>query len=269
MPLKKDDTGKRWVEMHFTVPGTPEQVWRAMATGAGNAAWFTKATIEERVGGALRFEFGPEMSSTGEVTQYEPPHLFGYVERDWSPGAPPVVTEITITSRSGDRSVVRMVHSLFSSSDEWDDQMEGFENGWPAFFEVLRIYMTHFAGRAAASFQSMTRVEGDQLAAWARLTEELGLAGANVGETRTTSRGAEQWTGVVERVQQTDAQRVLMMRLESPMAGVAYVSTYGTGGGVLANIGCFYYGDQAETAARASQDKWREWLNEAFAPAQK
>ena len=30
-----------------------------MATGAGNAAWFTKAEIEERVGGVLRFDFGP------------------------------------------------------------------------------------------------------------------------------------------------------------------------------------------------------------------
>jgi hypothetical protein len=24
MPIKKDDTGKRWVEMEFITPGTPE-----------------------------------------------------------------------------------------------------------------------------------------------------------------------------------------------------------------------------------------------------
>ena len=28
MPLKKDDSGRRWVEMEFLVPGTPEQVWQ-------------------------------------------------------------------------------------------------------------------------------------------------------------------------------------------------------------------------------------------------
>jgi hypothetical protein len=42
MPIKKDGTGKRWVEMEFIVPGTPEQVWQTMAPGPGNAAWFTR-----------------------------------------------------------------------------------------------------------------------------------------------------------------------------------------------------------------------------------
>jgi hypothetical protein len=32
MPVKKDDSGRRWVEMEFLVPGTPEQVWHAIAT---------------------------------------------------------------------------------------------------------------------------------------------------------------------------------------------------------------------------------------------
>jgi uncharacterized protein YndB with AHSA1/START domain len=53
MPIKKDGTGKRWVEMEFLVPGTPEQAWQAMATGTGNAAWFVKGEVEPRVGGAF------------------------------------------------------------------------------------------------------------------------------------------------------------------------------------------------------------------------
>jgi hypothetical protein len=42
MPVKKDDSGRRWVEMAFLVRGTPEQVWRAIATGPGMSAWFTR-----------------------------------------------------------------------------------------------------------------------------------------------------------------------------------------------------------------------------------
>ena len=76
MPIKKDGTGKRWVEMEFIAPGTPEQVWQAMATSAGNGTWFTKAEIEERVGGVLKFDFGAMGSTTGEVTVWEPPRHF-------------------------------------------------------------------------------------------------------------------------------------------------------------------------------------------------
>jgi uncharacterized protein YndB with AHSA1/START domain len=35
------------------VPGTPEQVWEAIATGPGTEAWFVPAEIEGRVGGRV------------------------------------------------------------------------------------------------------------------------------------------------------------------------------------------------------------------------
>ena len=270
MPIKKDGTGKRWVEMEFLAPGTPEQVWQAMATGPGNAAWFTKATIEERVGGALRFEFGKDMSSTGEVTVWEPPHRFGYVEREWSEGAPPVVTEITITSRAGGQCVVRMVHSLFSSSDDWDDQMEGFESGWPGFFEVLRIYLANFAGKTGASFQAMAMALGigsDDLAVWSRLTGELGLAGANAGEPRQTSSGPQKLSGIVERTQQDVKLRTMILRLDAPAPGVALLGTYRASAGVNASMSIFFYGDDAAETAAISERLWRDWFGETFPSA--
>src|SRR5688572_19853338 len=110
MPIKKDGTGKRWVEMELLVPGTPEQVWHAVATGPGTTAWFVRTEIEPRVGGAVLFDFGEGATSKGEVTAWEPHHRIEYVEREWQEGAPPVATEITVTGRSGDRCVVRMVH---------------------------------------------------------------------------------------------------------------------------------------------------------------
>jgi uncharacterized protein YndB with AHSA1/START domain len=266
MPIRKDGTGKRWVEMELITPGTPEQVWQALATGPGNTAWFTKTTIDERVGGEVRFDFGPNGSSVGEVTTWEPPHRFGYVERDWSEGAPPVATEITITSRSGNRCVVRMVHSLFSSSDDWDDQMEGFEKGWPAFFEVLRVYLGHFAGRPAASFLAMASVEGDHLAVWKRLTKQLALTGADAGEQRTTPPQPEGLSGVIERVQQHRQDRILMMRLEAPAPGVALVGTYVAGPRVNVSVSLYFYGDDADARATTSEQKWRVWLGERFSP---
>ena len=269
MPIKKDETGKRWVEMELLVPGTPEQVWQALATGPGNAAWFTKGEIEPRVGGVFRIDFGQGAVSSGEVTMWEPPRQFSYVERDWEPGAPPVATEITITSRSGDRCVVRMVHSLFASSDDWDDQLEGFESGWPGFFAVLRVYLAHFAGSGAASFMAVTPASTDSLSAWLRLGEVLGLLGANVGERRTATSGPEPWSGVVEHVRQDAQQRYMLLRLDAPSPGVALVGTYEKGGGTNVSLCRYFYGEDAGALAASSEPCWRDWLTKTFGTEQK
>ncbi|MGE2733449.1 hypothetical protein [Mycolicibacterium vaccae] len=58
MTVKNDGEGRRWVEMEFLVPGSPEQVWDAIATGPGMSAWFTPTTVDEKLGGAIEFDFG-------------------------------------------------------------------------------------------------------------------------------------------------------------------------------------------------------------------
>lgn len=264
MPLKKDDTGKRWVEMEVMVPGTPEQVWQAVATGPGNTAWFTKCRIDERVGGTIQFDFGPNGNSTGEVTVWEPPFRFGYIEREWSEGAPPVTTEITVTSRSGEKCLVRMTHSLVASTEDWDGSLEGFEAGWVGFFEVLRLYLAHFAGSKAASFLVMASADAPQIEVWKRLTEALDLAGANVGEHRMTPEQPERLSGTVERVQQSDIERYVLMRLSAPVPGFALIGTYGAGNATNASMIFYFYGDAAQQQAESSEATWRNWVSETF-----
>jgi uncharacterized protein YndB with AHSA1/START domain len=277
MPIRKDGE-KRWVEMELLVPGTPEQVWQAMATGPGNAAWFVRADIEPRAGGAFRIDFGQGATSAGEVTRWEPPHHFGYVEREWEPGAPPVATEITITARSGSACVVRMVHALFTSSDAWDDQVEGFEKGWPGFFGVLRVYLAHFAGMNAASFMAMQPADAETMEVWGRLCESLGLSGANVGERRTTESGPEPWSGIVEQVYQDRQQRWVLVRVDEPSAGIVLAGAIapqakmgdmearvGMGAGTNVSVNRYFYGDGVEALAAEAEERWREWLSRTFA----
>lgn len=265
MPVKKDDSGKRYVEMEILVPGTPEAVWQAMATGPGNSAWFTKTEIEEHVGGVIKFDFGPDGGSTGEVTTCEPPVQFGYVEREWCPGAPPVATEITITSRSGDQCVMRMVHSLFTSSDAWDDQLEGFESGWPGFFAVLRLYLSHFAGMPAASTRVAAAIDGTHAEAWARIASALGLADAKVGQKWSAPSGAPLLAGTIERIHQEKHARGLMVRLEKPGPGIASLGSYSYGGMTRGIISLYFYGENAAATTAAAQQSWTEWFAQ-FSP---
>jgi uncharacterized protein YndB with AHSA1/START domain len=267
MPIKKDETGKRWVEMEVLVPGTPEEVWSAMATGPGNTAWFTRTDVEPRVGGAIRFDLGDHGVSSGEVTMWQPPARFGYVEHGWAEGAPPVATEITIESRSGDRCVVRMVHSLFTSSDEWDDQVEGFEGGWPGFFAVLRVYLAHFAGQPAAALHAMVPVDVGSLDAWHRLVGALGLGGVNAGESRPVSVGFASWQAIVECVYQDDAQRYAVLRLTGESPGIALIGTHDAASTTSAGLCVYYYGDAAQHRMSEAEPRWRAWLAQRVARA--
>ena len=61
------------LEFSVEVPGTPEQVWQAIATAKGMSAWFLPTEMEEREGGSLHFTMGPEMGSDGQVTGWDPP----------------------------------------------------------------------------------------------------------------------------------------------------------------------------------------------------
>lgn len=270
MPMKKDETGKRWVEMDLTVPGTPEQVWHAIATGPGTAAWFTNAEIEPRVGGKVLFDFGSEEpAAPGEVTTWEPPHRFGYVERDWAPGSPPLATEITIIARSGDQCVVRMVHSLFSSTDDWDDQLDGFEKGWVGFFVVLRLYLQHFAGAHAASCGDRISTTDDALSSWRRLGEALGLANANVGERRAGPLGSDSWSGVVEHIHQDAEQRFVVVRLDAPAPGILLAGIYCREASTTVSVTRFFYGADADARARDATPRVRAWLGSTFGTEQK
>ena len=64
------------LEFSVEVPGTPEQVWQAIATAKGMSAWFLPTEMEEREGGSLHFTMGPEMGSDGQDHRLGPaaPH---------------------------------------------------------------------------------------------------------------------------------------------------------------------------------------------------
>jgi uncharacterized protein YndB with AHSA1/START domain len=268
MPLKRDDSGRRWVEMEFLVPGTVEQVWRAIATGPGLTAWFTPTTLDERVGGAISFDFGEgdcgEQTSSGTVTEWDPPHRLAYEEHEWSGEAPPVATEVVVTSHSGDRCVVRMVHSLFTSKDDWDDELESFETGWPGFFDVLRVYLRNFAGKPAAIAHAAVRHPGAAAETWSRLIDALNLRGVNVGDHHETFSPAPRLAGVVEKVHQDSFSRDVMIRLDEPSDGIAIVGTCQMGEAASGVVSLYLYGESAAELAAAEQPKWEQWLAEVL-----
>lgn len=265
MSIEKDASGRRSIQLEFEVPGTPEQVWQAIATGPGISSWLFPTEVEEREGGAVAFHIGPGMDSSGTVTAWEPPRRFAYEEPEWSPPAPPLATEFIVEARSGGTCVVRLVHSLFTTSDEWDDQFESFETGWSSFFQVLRLYMTHFRGQRCSTIRVMGTAPGSESEAWDTLTNALGLAGAAKGQRWSPPvSGVPSLAGVLEGIGEGKQVHEAILRLDEPAPGVAVVGAYTWGGKAHAAIGFYLYGDQAAAAAARDEPLWQAWMNERF-----
>lgn len=269
MPLKKDGIGKRSVAMELELPGTPEEVWQAMATGPGYAAWFVPATIEEKVGGTITFDFGQGASSGGTVTVWEPPHRFAYEEYNWSGEAPPVATEVTIEARSGGTCTMRMVHSLFTERDDWDKELEGFEKGWPGFFRVLRIYLAAFAGQHAAAVMVRGAHPGSVEDAWQALRGQLGLTAAAPGDAVDTAKaGAPRLIGSLDHVEQRSSHAEVLLRLDAPTQGTAVLGVFAAGETTAVGMSLYFYGDEADATRAAEQPKWEAWMEKNFKVAQ-
>jgi hypothetical protein len=160
-----------------------------------------------------------------------------------------------------------VVHSWFTSKDDWDEQFEGHSQGWVGFFRILRLYLTHFRGQCCAPFQLMGVAPEPKSEAWDALTRPLGLAGAAVGQRVSTPAGAPPLAGTVEWAGQADWSEELLLRLDEPAPGLAHLFALPMGGQVYLTTRFYLYGDQAPAAAAHAESAWQAWVNERFAPA--
>ena len=264
MSVKKEASGRRSVQVEVEVPGTPEEVWQAIATGPGISSWFVPTEFEERDGKpvAVKLNFGPGMESSSVVTAWDPPRRFAAEAPGWVPGSPVIADEWSVEARGGGICVVRVVHSLFASTDDWDNQLEGTESGWPGFFRILRIYLTHFRGQRSAMMQWMAPAAGTEAEAWETLTAALGLKGVSAGQRWTAPAGVPALSGVVEHVSQSPYNALL--RLDKPGPGTAALGAVNFGGQSMVTLSFYLYGDQAAGTVARETPLWQAWIQERF-----
>ena len=270
MSVKKEPSGRRSVQVEVEVPGTPEQVWQAIASGPGISSWFVPTKVDGRAGGELSLDFGGGMVSAAKITTWEPPHRFVAENSEWLPGGPPVATEWIVEGRRGGTCVVRVVHSLFASTDDWDGQLESTENGWPGYFRVLRHYLAHHAGQPSASFVLMAPVPAAETAApvWKTFAKALGVPDTKVGQTlRVAAKDRELFRGSVQAVDHVPQGSGVMAVVTEPAPGVVLASAMDCMGMRMASLQAFFYGPKAGAAA-AQKDHWQQWLTTLFPPAE-
>jgi hypothetical protein len=156
-----------------------------------------------------------------------------------------------------------MVHSLFASTDEWDNQLDSAESGWAGFLAILRVYLKHFRGQQAAIMQVTTAIASTEAQAWETLTSALGVKGVSVGQPWTTPAGVPPLGGVVELA--TENPNDALLRLDQPGPGIAALgtATYPSGDRMVA-MNLYLYGDQAAATVARVTPIWQAWFKERF-----
>ena len=236
MRVKKEASGRRSVQTEFEVPGTPEEVWQAIATGPG-------------------------MEPRAVLTAWDPPRMYAGQNEGWN-GSPPIATEWNVQARAGGVCLVRVVHSLFASTDDWDNQLQSTETGWSAFLRTLQIYLTHFRGLRSTLMKWMVPAAGTEGEAWESLTTALGLRGASVGQHWTAPTGVPVLSGVVEYVSQSPYD--ILLRLDNPGPAAAAFGAVNMGGPSMVGLNVYLYGDRAAAIAAQQSPLWEAWFQEQF-----
>jgi uncharacterized protein YndB with AHSA1/START domain len=256
---------KRSIETEIEVPGTPEQVWQAIATGPGLSAWFVPAEVAGREGGSITLHHAPGMDQSAVITEWDPPRRFAYEDEGWQPSPEAsterVATEYLVEARSGGTCVVRVVMSGFGTGADWDRAIESFTDGWRSALFSLQLYLTHFPGQRCAPIIVGGRARGPQERAWSDLRAALGLGEPAEGRRIATSApGAPPFAGEVVRA----VAGKVMLVLEEPAPGLGFIAVGGPGEEVFAFVRAHLFGDEAAAVAEREGEAWDAWMAEHF-----
>jgi uncharacterized protein YndB with AHSA1/START domain len=263
MSVRKEESGRRSVQVEAEVPGTPEEVWQAIATGPGVSSWFCPTQSDERAGGTITSHFGPGMDSDAKITAWDPPRRFAAESQSFGPDSPPMATEWVVEARSGGTCIVRVVHSMFAATDDWDNQLESIESGWPSFFRILRLYLTEFRGQPCSMVQLMGLAHDGDKPAWNEFLALLGLAESGPGQLWNTPAGVPRLAGSVDQIGDGKEPHELL-RLQEPAPGVAFLNACEMGGQVYVNLYFYWYGDGASGVVASQEPSWQAWMNQHF-----
>ncbi|MGW2376169.1 MULTISPECIES: SRPBCC family protein [Kitasatospora] len=164
------------------LPATPEQVWAAVATGAGNLGWLYPMEVEPRVGGRAT-------RGDSTVVAWEPPHHFAV--RATQDGGFSNTLSYQIERVDGGTSHLRMgihwVHTgVVDDAWRWDAKSDAAEKHVDFYQHALAEYLRHFAGRPAVYVRAQRPEPTADPADFAALRRRLGLpADVAVGDRLT------------------------------------------------------------------------------------
>lgn len=237
----------REFEIHREVvlPASPDQVFEAVSTVAGNAAWLFPA------------EPGPDAA-----TESDPPRRYfvRHEQGDWFNAL-----EFVIEGRQGGTSLLRYAHSGIFVED-WENQYDAAAAHTDFYLHTLGQYLEHFPGRAAtyvgqvpmgiAGPPASTAPDG-----FARLQRALGLpAEPRAGEAvRLVPKGLASAEQPIDGVLDYVTVNFIGVRTTDALYRFFGRNAFGS------PVGMSIHSFEADLDAKATAERWQRWLDRTLA----
>jgi len=255
---RNNPAADRVIDVSVEVPGTPQQVWEAVATGPGISSWFVPHEVAEEEGGAVTMRFGPMGEHTATVAAWEPPHRVAFADS----GDGPMVQEWLVEAKDGGTCVVRLVNSGFGEGEEWDNDYDAMSKGWAILLENLRLHLTHFRGKRARAIVPVGTAAGPNQAAFSAVCAALGVPDDLGAGDRLAGQedGIPALSGTIDSVCREPGATYYLTVLDGPAPGHRFIAAEGDGEKVMVSAYLYLYGE----AGAAVPDAWTPRFNERF-----
>jgi uncharacterized protein YndB with AHSA1/START domain len=201
----------RDIELTVELDASPEDVFRAVTDGTELAKWLApeaRGTAPEGgKKGSIWISWGEGMSVEHEIEIFDAPKRVRHPSGKNGETKAPLYADWSIEAREGGKTTLRLVHSGFSASADWDNEYESHARGWKLMLENLRQYFARHKHEPAVHIPFMSKVESPHGSIWKTLLGKFGLsAPPKVGDPfRFTTPKGDVLTGVVDHVTETRA----------------------------------------------------------------
>ncbi|OIJ94114.1 SRPBCC family protein [Streptomyces colonosanans] len=160
------------------LPATPQQVWNAVATGAGNLGWLYPMEVEPHVGGAVT-------RGHATVVEWKPPHRFACRSEDGK-GFSNTLSYAIEPGNDGISHLSMGIHWVHEGTvdDGWDTRADAAEKHVDFYQHSLAEYLRHFEGRRATYVKAGRPAPPAHADVFTALLRQAGLTdGTAVGDT--------------------------------------------------------------------------------------
>jgi uncharacterized protein YndB with AHSA1/START domain len=213
----------RDIELSVELDASPEDVFRAVTEGTEIAKWLApeaRTTAPEGgKKGSIWISWGEGMSVEHEIEIFDAPKRIRHPSGRNGETKAPLYADWSIEAREGGKTTLRLVHSGFSASADWDDEFEAHARGWRLMLQNLRQSFALHAHEPAVHLPFMSKVESPHGSIWNTLLGKLGLAAPpKVGDQfRFTTPNGDVVTGVVDHVAETRALALVVREYDDAL----------------------------------------------------